>query len=227
MWTSPEFADRREAGRRLAHALARFAGPDTLVLALPRGGVPVGFEVARALGAELDVLVVRKIGAPQQPELGIGAVVDGSEPQLVLNESLVEMSGATRAYVEAEMDRQLAEVERRKRAYRGERPDPVIAGRTVIVVDDGIATGGSMKAALQALRRRHPARLVMAVPVAPADSLAELGAACDEIVCLERPAFFYAVGAHYADFAQTQDTEVERLLAEARPSANGVPGKSE
>jgi len=216
MLTDPEFADRREAGRRLALALARFKGSGTLVLALPRGGVPVAFEVAQALGADLDVLVVRKIGAPGHAELGIGAVVDGSEPQLVINEETARMTGASPDYIEAEKGRQLAEVERRKRAYRGERPDPEIEGRTVIVVDDGIATGGTMKAALQALRRRTPARLVMAVPVAPADSLAELEQECDEVVCLEKPAMFLAVGDHYADFRQTEDDEVVRLLADAR-----------
>ena len=216
MWPAPEFADRRDAGRRLARALARFSGAGTLVLALPRGGVPVGFEVAVALGAELDVLVVRKLGAPGHAELGIGAVVDGAPPQAVINQALANRVGATPDYLEAEESRQIAEIERRRRAYRGDRPAPAIAGRTVIVVDDGIATGGTMKAALRALRSRGPKSLVLAVPVAPGDSLAELESECDEIVCLEQPAPFYAVGGHYEDFAQTEDTEVVRLLAEGR-----------
>ena len=221
MWTAPEFADRREAGRRLAGALARFSGSGTLVLALPRGGVPVGFEVARALGAELDVLVVRKLGAPGREEFGIGAVVDGTPPQLLLNQEFATMVGATPQYIEAEMLRQMAEIDRRRRAYRGDLANPEIAGRTVIVVDDGIATGGTVKAALRAMKSRKPKRLVLAVPVAPADSLRELEAECDEIVCLARPTPFYAVGNHYEDFTQTDDAEVVRLLAEAR-EARGV-----
>jgi putative phosphoribosyl transferase len=221
----PEFADRREAGRRLAESLARFAGKGALILALPRGGVPVGLEVARALGAELDVLVVRKIGAPFHEELGIGAVVDGTPPEVVLNEELAKRVGATPHYIEAEKARQIAEIERRKRAYRGARPDPKVARRIVIVVDDGIATGGTMKAALRSLKSRGPERLVLAVPVAPPESLAELKPECDEIVCLERPLIFYAVGAHYVDFAQTEDDEVVRLLAEAR-AKTAAGGKS-
>lgn len=225
MWSVPEFADRREAGRRLAGALARFSGAETLVLALPRGGVPVGFEVARALGAKLDVLVVRKLGAPGRQEFGIGAVVDGTPPQLVLNEELATIVGATPQYVEAEKTRQIAEIDRRRRAYRGYLPNPEIVGRTVIVVDDGIATGGTMKAALRALRSRKPKRLVLAVPVAPTDSLRELEFECDEIVCLARPTPFYAVGNHYEDFTQTDDAEVVRLLAEAREARGEKAGQ--
>lgn len=212
MW----FADRREAGRKLANALARFKGVDALVLALPRGGVPTGFELALALDAELDVLVVRKIGAPWNAELGIGAVVDGDAPDLVINQEVAQMTGATAAYIEQEKQRQLDEIARRKHIYRGNRPDPVVAGRTVILVDDGIATGGTMKAALVSLRRRKPARLVIAIPVAPADTLAELALLCDEIVCLEQPVFFDAVGQFYGDFRQTEDDEVVQLLADAR-----------
>lgn len=210
------FADRREAGRLLASALGRFKGADTLVLALPRGGVPTGFEVALALDAEFDVLVVRKIGAPWDAELGIGAIVDGDAPELVINQEVADRTGATAAYIEQEKQRQLVEIARRKQVYRGDRPDPVVAGRTVILVDDGIATGGTMKAALISLRRRNPARLVMAIPVASADSLAELSPLCDESICLAQPAFFDAVGQFYDDFGQTEDSEVVQLLVDAR-----------
>jgi putative phosphoribosyl transferase len=186
------------------------------VLALPRGGVPVGLEVAKALQAPLDVLLVRKIGAPGQPELGLGAIVDGSDPQVVINDAIVDAVMPPPGFIEAETHRQLAEIERRRRHYVGERPPPALAGRTVIVVDDGIATGGTVRAALRGVRTAGPERLVLAVPVAPADSLAELKADCDDIVCLATPEPFYAVGQHYRDFTQTEDDEVVRLLAAAR-----------
>jgi putative phosphoribosyl transferase len=210
------FEDRRAAGRLLAAALARYRDSDPVVLALPRGGVPVGFEVAKALGAPLDVLIVRKIGAPGHPELGIGAIIDGSEPYLVLNEEVIRQVRPQAAYIEEEKRRQLAEIERRRRHYLGDRPAIPVACRTAIVVDDGIATGGTVRAALRGIRGGNPARRVLAVPVAPADSLAELAGDCDEIVCLATPEPFYAVGAHYRDFTQTGDDEVIRLLAEAR-----------
>jgi putative phosphoribosyl transferase len=214
---STRFADRAAAGRLLGQRLhALGLQPPLIVLALPRGGVPVGFEIAQALGAELDVLIVRKIGAPGQEELGIGAIVDGDHPVVVINDYVAAMVGADARYIEAVKQRQLAEVERRKLAYRGTAPDPVVSGRTVIVVDDGIATGGTMKAALRALRARAPARLILAVPLAPPDSIAELAGECDEIVCLLQPTPFYAIGGHYADFGQTSDEEVVRLLAAAK-----------
>jgi putative phosphoribosyl transferase len=207
------FANRTEAGRALARRLAgmHLAGP-LVVLALPRGGVPIGVEVARTLAAPLDLLLVRKIGAPGQRELAVAAVVDGPEPQIVYDEETMALTGADRDYIASERREALREIERRRRVYlRGREPLPV-AGATVIVVDDGIATGTTVRAALQALRRRHPARLVLAVPVAPADTLAQLGPEVDDIVCLARPEPFHAIGEHYVDFAQLEDDEVVAAL---------------
>jgi putative phosphoribosyl transferase len=210
------FQDRREAGRRLAVPLLRYRSERPVVVALPRGGVPVGYEVARALGAPLDILVVRKLGAPGQPELGIGAVVDGDHPERVLNDEVVRLLDVSAEYLRGEIERQLAEIHRRQEAYRGGRPPVCVAGRTAIVVDDGLATGGSMRAALRGLRRAGPRRLVLAVPVAPAATLATLAAEVDDVVCLSTPSPFDAVGCFYADFAQTDDAEVIALLAAAR-----------
>lgn len=219
--SAPLFRDRREAGRRLAMALGRFAAEAPLVLALPRGGVPVAYEVAAGLRAPLDLLLVRKIGAPGHEEYGIGAVIDGADPQLVLNEDVVKMLGPSPDYIHAEMRRQVAELERRRQAYLGGREPPSLAGRTVIVVDDGIATGGTVKAALRGARKNGPERLVLAVPVAPPDTLAALRGECDEVVCLATPEPFHAVGAWYADFTQTEDEEVRSLL---RHAANNLAG---
>jgi putative phosphoribosyl transferase len=210
------FENRQEAGKLLARELARFAEAHPLVLALPRGGVPVAFEVAKALDAQLDLLIVRKIGAPGHEDFGIGAVVDGASPQLVLNEDAVRQLGVGRDYIEAKTRRQLAEIERRRAAYCGDRPPLPIEGRTVIVVDDGIATGGTMKAALRGIRKNAPARLILAVPVAPPSTIRELDTECDEAVCLSTPEPFGAVGAFYSDFRQTGDGEVIALLDEAR-----------
>lgn len=210
------FLDRQDAGRRLAAALTRYRGEDPVVLALPRGGVPVGFEVARALGAPLDIVVVRKLGAPDQPELGIGAVVDGDAPQAVVNAEIVEALGVPEAYLRAETDRQVREIRRREARYRGGRPRVPIEGRTAIVVDDGIATGSSVRAAVRGLRRAGPRRLVLAVPVAPPDTVEALRVEVDDLVCLETPEPFFAVGHHYADFSQQSDEEVVALLDRAR-----------
>lgn len=213
------FHDRRDAGRQLAEALLRDAPADPLVLALPRGGVPVAFEVARALGAPLDLLFVRKLGAPGYEELGIGAVVDGADPQLVLNEDVVRDLAPSPNYIRKEMRRQLEEIERRRKAYLGDRMPLEVAGRTVIVVDDGIATGGTVKAALRGVRKAGAARIILAIPVAPAESLVDLGSECDEILCLATPSPFQAVGLHYDVFDQTDDEEVVRLMALARSFA--------
>jgi len=209
------YANRRTAGRELARAVASLAIDDPIVLALPRGGVPLGFEVAKQLEAPLDILLVRKIGAPGHEEFGIGALVDGASPQVVIDEKMAQLTGADQGYIETEIRRQLAEVERRRAAYgSGLIQSP--RGRSVIVVDDGIATGGTVKAALMALRKAGAARIILAVPVAPRSSVTELRQYCDDIVCLATPEPFYAVGAHYEDFSQTDDAEVIDLLARAR-----------
>lgn len=212
----PEFRDRHEAGRRLAKALAHYAAFDPVILGLPRGGVPVAYEVAVALGAELDLVFVRKIGAPGHEELGIGAVVDGANPQLVLNEDVVRQLGPSPNYIRSEMRKQLETIEKRRNLYRGETEPVELEDRTVILVDDGIATGGTVRAALKGLRKNDPARLILAVPVAPADTLVQLAKECDDVVCLSSPSPFYAVGAHYLDFTQTGDEEVIHLMREAR-----------
>lgn len=210
------FADRRDAGQRLAAELKARALPDPVVLALPRGGVPVGYEVAAALKAPLDVLLVRKLGAPGYEEFGIGAVVDGVQPQLVLNAEAIEALQISPAYIEAERDRQLAEIERRRRLYSGSTPAESVQGRTAIVVDDGVATGGTLLAALYALKRASPRHIVLAVPVAPPDTLQKLAVQVDEVVCLAAPVDFRAVGAYYDNFDQTSDEEVIALLRNQR-----------
>jgi putative phosphoribosyl transferase len=178
--------------------------------------VPVAYEVAKALRAPLDLVLVRKIGAPGHAEFGIGAVVDGAHPELVLNEDVTAQLDVPAAYIEEEARRQLEEIERRRAHYlRGRHPIDV-AGRTAIVVDDGIATGGTVRAALRGLSRARPAELILAVPVAPADTVERLRAEADEVVCLISPEPFYAVGAHYDDFTQTSDAEVVALLDEAQ-----------
>lgn len=212
------FADRAEAGRALAERLAQLhaagrIGPPWVVLALPRGGVPVAAEVARRLGAPLDLILVRKIGAPWQRELAVAAVVDGGGRELVVDEALCDSTGIPRDWVEQQAVIEWREIERRREAYgRGRRPAPV-EGCTAIVVDDGIATGTTVRAALQALGRRRPARRVLAVPVAPHDTLQALAREADLVVCLAEPEPFHAVGLHYADFHQVEDEEVIAALA--------------
>jgi putative phosphoribosyl transferase len=214
------FIDRHDAGRRLAAALAKYKDRDTVVLALVRGGLPVGFEVAQALGAPLDVILVRKIGAPDQPELAIGAVVDGTEPEVVTNPEVVRLSGMTDEDVAEIAKPQLAEIERRRRLYLRGRSRAEVTGRTVIVVDDGIATGATTRAALHAIRRENPATLVLAVPVAPPQTVDKLRPDADEVVCLETPDMFFAVGEFYQRFHQVEDDEVIELLDRAQKQAS-------
>lgn len=206
------FFDRRDAGRRLAETLQAFAGRnDVLVLALPRGGVPVGYEVARALGANFDVLIVRKLGVPYHPELAMGAIASGDA--VYLNPSVIRNTGVSQHEIDAVMQREREELIRRERLYRGKRPPVEVRGKTVILVDDGIATGASMHAAVMALRGRHPARIVVAVPVAPAEAPGRFAEDADDFVAVMSPEDFYAVGQFYALFDQTSDDEVRELLA--------------
>lgn len=207
------FADRRDAGRALARALRHHAGEGAIVLGLPRGGVPVADEIARALGGELDVWIVRKLGAPYQPELGMGAIAEG--PAVVLDRRIVRLLGIRAPELLAVARREMEEIRRRVERFRGDRPPPALRGRTVILVDDGIATGGTMRAAIRAIRKCRPARLVVAVPVATPDTLASLRRDVDEIVCLHEPEELYAIGLWYQDFRQLEDDEVIRTLRAA------------
>jgi putative phosphoribosyl transferase len=220
MSTRRPFADRREAGRALAQVLAAKALVAPVVLALPRGGVAVAAEVASALEAPLDIVLVRKIGVPFQPELAVAAVVDGGEPEVVINQDVARLAEVTRAYIDAQARRELKEIARRRDVYLRGRVRVALEGRTVIVVDDGIATGASVRAALKALRRKKPKALILAVPVAPAETIEDLEGEVDEIVCLRTPERFRAIGVHYADFHQMSDEEVIRLLAE---HSGGLP----
>ena len=209
----PPFEDRRDAGRKLVRVLSRYREDRPVVFALPRGGVPVAYEVALALGAPLDVLVARKLGAPDQPEYGIGAVAPGGVR--VLNEYAVGRLGIPEAYLDEITARETAEVERRLRQFRRGRPETPVAGRTAILVDDGLATGVTARAAVRALRLRTPARLVLSAPVCAAQTAARLQTEVDDLVCLECPPDLGAIGFWYADFDQTSDEEVVELL-EAR-----------
>jgi len=209
------FSDRTEAGRKLAALITARAYADPVVLALPRGGVTVGLEIARVLRAPLDLVMVRKIGVPHQPELAAAAVVNGNHPEIVVNREIAAQAGLSRADIDELAEGQLAEIRRRRAIYLKGRAQVPLAGRTAIVVDDGIATGATMRAALKAVRRKAPARLVLAVPVAPPDTVTRLSADVDEIICPETPAFFYAIGAHYVDFTQVEDDAVVRMLDEA------------
>jgi len=205
------FADRRDAGRVLASRLQKYAGrDDVVVLALPRGGVPVGYEVAAALGASLDVFLVRKLGTPGHRELAMGAIASGGVR--VLNEDVVHWYGIPDAAIESVTREEADELARRERAYRDDRPAPVLTNRIAILVDDGLATGSTMRAAAQAVRVQHPAAVVVAVPVGARQTCAELSAVADEVICARMPEPFSAVGQWYLDFNQTDDAEVRDLL---------------
>jgi predicted phosphoribosyltransferase len=206
------FSNRRAAGVALARSLETYRDQQPVVLALPRGGVPVAVEVARALNAPLDLVFARKVGVPGQPELAMGAVVDGKEPIVVRNEDVVSALGIGEAAFRAVCDRELAEIARRRTRYLGKREPIELAGRTAILVDDGIATGATTRAALRSLRLRRPRRLVLATPVAPADTLQALAGEADEIVCLESYVSFGSIGAWYDDFSQLTDEEVVALI---------------
>lgn len=210
------FADRSAAGRELSRRVQHLRAQQPIVLALPRGGVPVGFEIAEGLDAPLEIVLVRKIGAPGQPELALGAVVDGEAAQVLIDDDLAAALAVDPAYIEGETRRQLAEIERRRDAYLGRRPPTPIAGRTVIVVDDGIATGSTVRAALRAIRRDGAGKVVLAVPLAPRETLDTLRPEVDEIVCLATPSPFLAVGVHYQQFAQLADQDVVSLLLASR-----------
>ncbi len=210
------FRDRVDAGRRLAEELARrgYSGGGAIVLALPRGGVVVGYEVAKALGAELEVLVSRKLGSPGNPELGVGAIAeDGS---LYLNQDLINKLGVSSDYLSKEIENQLSELRRRVKLYRGDKPIPSLEGRIAILVDDGLATGATIFASIEMVKKMKPSKLVVAVPVAPEETIVEVEKLVDDVVCLATPFPFFAIGQFYEDFSQTSDEEVLALLNAAR-----------
>ena len=219
------FEDRSAAGRKLAAALADYKSRQPVILALPRGGVPVAAEVAARLEAPLDLILVRKIGVPFQPELAMGAVVDGGSAIVVRNEEVIREAGIDEQEFNTIRDRELAEIERRRLHYLGMRERAEVAGRTAIVIDDGIATGATTRAALRATRMRRPKALVLAVPVAPTDTLVDMRAEADEVVCLEDHELFGAIGYYYRDFSQISDEEVVKIL-ERLPVKRPRPAQS-
>jgi len=209
------FADRSEAGRKLAERLVHLKDRDPIVYALPRGGLPVGAEVAEALDAPLDILLVRKIGAPMQRELAIGAIVDGKDPIVIRHQDIIETLGISDNEFKESSEKQLREIERRRQLYAGHRERLDAKGQTAILVDDGIATGATMEAAVEALRRSKAQHIVIAVPIAPPDAIERFKELVDEVVCLDVPETFFAVGSHYRRFGQLADSDVMRLLDEA------------
>ncbi len=217
------FRDRTDAGQKLAAELGGLGLHNPVVLALPRGGVPVAAEIARALKAPLDLLIVRKVGAPGNPELAVAAMVDGDPPDLVLNREIVEAYGLDDAELRMLANRERPELERRRHVYRAGRPPIPVGDRTVILVDDGAATGTTMKVAIRALKRRSPREIVIALPVAPPSTLEELGREADKVVCLSQPARFLALGYHYRDFPQLTDDEMIAMLPKPEPLSKGSP----
>jgi putative phosphoribosyl transferase len=208
------FSDRVEAGRRLVTSLMGAVGKDAIVLAIPRGGVVVGFEVAHALSIPLDVIIPRKIRAPDNPELAIGAMTE--DGTIILDDKLVKYLQVSKDYIKEESERQRLEIDRRLKLYRGNAPYPSLRNREVIIVDDGVATGSTMKAALTSVRKRGAKTVMIAVPVCPPSTIRELKKEADSVVCLHRPEPFHAIGQFYADFAQTSDEEVAELLKLSR-----------
>lgn len=217
------FYDRTDAGRRLASELEKFKGEDVIVFALPRGGAPVAEPIAVSLNAPLDLVLVRKIGVPFQPELAMGAVADGGDPVVVRNEDVIAMADISEQAFQEVCARELEEIERRRRLYLGGRPRPEAKDRVAIVVDDGVATGATTRAALRAVRARAPKKLVLAVPVAPPDTLESLALEVDEIVCLETHRAFGAIGFFYRDFRQISDDEVIEILNRQAQKVAGAP----
>jgi len=216
------FADRQQAGHELGTELAALKLPNPIVLALPRGGVPVGAEIAAALNAPLDLVIVRKVGAPGNPELAVAAIVDGDPPDVVLNREIVEAYGLANSDLAALIKTERPELERRRLAYRGERHPLSVDGKTVILADDGAATGTTMKVAVRALRRRSPREIVIALPVAPSETAAELVLEADRVICLNQPPHFHALSYHYRNFPQLSDDEViSALEAAARNRKSG------
>lgn len=201
------FKNRSDAGRKLAARLAHYKGQPVVVLALPRGGVPVAAEVAAVLGAPIDLVLVRKIGAPMQPELAMGAIVDGDPPVVARNEEIIRLAGVDERSFEAVRDREFAEIERRRQLYLGGREQFSVEGKIAIVIDDGIATGATTRAALCAIRMRQPQKLILAVPVGPTDTIEAMQDEADEVLCLEIYTDFGAIGYFYEDFRQTTDQE--------------------
>lgn len=208
------FRDRRDAGRRLAQRLTAYANrPDVVVLALPRGGVPVGYEIAQALHVPLDVMVVRKLGVPGHEELAMGAIASGNIR--ILNEDIIRLLTISEPVIAEVARREHEELLRRERVYRGDRPSNAVEGRTVILVDDGLATGSTMRAAIAAVRQQRPAKVIVAVPTAAPETCQELKAEADEVQCAMTPTPFFGVGQWYEDFSQTTDQEVRELLSRA------------
>ena len=218
-----KFADREAAGRQLAAKLAHLKDRQPVVLALPRGGVAVGSEIARALGVPLDIVLVRKIGVPWQPELALGAVTNGARPETFIDQDLAKALDIPEAYVEEATAHQLEEIERRRKSYCANRPPIDVTGPTAVIVDDGIATGATMRVALRAVRRRNPAHLVLAVPVASPETIAQFRMEADETICLETPELLGAIGFYYRDFHQMSDEEVTDLLSRAAQLTSQAP----